>query len=258
MRNHNDISHLSHADLLLTLGACQQLLACTKANFSDFFASFMADNFPPCLSLLARFCLPTKNSPAKPIDFINISFPQSWIQEYTQNDYFSSDPVKQNLMTAPSPGFCIWQDAIQKGSLDHVGDYYQTRLREYHLLKSASFCAKTPENSVLNVFALSSKAISNDFRCQTILLFLMPHFEQAFNREAIGNKNNKPDNFLTNREIDVLSWAVYGKTNGTIATLLNISERTVKFHIKNIMEKLNASNRAQAVAIALQNGIISL
>jgi DNA-binding CsgD family transcriptional regulator len=47
-----------------------------------------------------------------------------------------------------------------------------------------------------------------------------------------------------------------GKTNWEISLILNISERTVKFHIQNTMEKLQASSRAHAVAIALGEGLI--
>jgi DNA-binding CsgD family transcriptional regulator len=51
---------------------------------------------------------------------------------------------------------------------------------------------------------------------------------------------------LTNREMDVLRLMATGKTNGEIAHVLFISEGTVKFHVKNILRKMQASNRADA------------
>jgi DNA-binding NarL/FixJ family response regulator len=63
---------------------------------------------------------------------------------------------------------------------------------------------------------------------------------------------------LTSREIEVLRYAAEGNRNRDIGEKLFISEETVKVHIKHIMEKLGASDRTQAVAIALRRGIIEL
>ena len=63
---------------------------------------------------------------------------------------------------------------------------------------------------------------------------------------------------LTPREVEVLRQVAEGNRNRDIATHLFISEETVKVHIKHIMEKLGASDRTQAVAIALRRGIIQL
>lgn len=61
---------------------------------------------------------------------------------------------------------------------------------------------------------------------------------------------------LSKREIEVLNWLKKGKSSWDIATILNISERTVNFHVRNIMQKLNAVSRAQAVAVAIENNLI--
>ena len=66
------------------------------------------------------------------------------------------------------------------------------------------------------------------------------------------------DDALTEREIDVLRYVASGNRNREIGERLFISEETVKVHIKHIMEKLGASDRTQAVAIAVRRGIIQL
>lgn len=66
------------------------------------------------------------------------------------------------------------------------------------------------------------------------------------------------DEALTPREVDVLRHIAGGNRNRDIADLLSISEETVKVHVKHIMEKLGASDRTQAVAIAVRRGIIQL
>jgi DNA-binding NarL/FixJ family response regulator len=66
------------------------------------------------------------------------------------------------------------------------------------------------------------------------------------------------DENLTGREIEVLRELAGGNRNRDIAAHLFISEETVKVHLKHIMEKLGASDRAQAMAIAVRRGIIRL
>ena len=66
------------------------------------------------------------------------------------------------------------------------------------------------------------------------------------------------DEALTEREVEVLRAIAEGNRNRDIANKLFISEETVKVHIKHIMEKLNASDRTQAVAIGVRRGIIEL
>ena len=63
---------------------------------------------------------------------------------------------------------------------------------------------------------------------------------------------------LSEREIDVLRHVASGTRNRDIAAQLFISEETVKFHIRHIMQKLGASDRTQAVAIAVRRGIVQL
>jgi DNA-binding NarL/FixJ family response regulator len=66
------------------------------------------------------------------------------------------------------------------------------------------------------------------------------------------------DEGLTAREVEVLRKVAGGNRNRDIADLLNISEETVKVHIKHIMDKLGAKDRTQAIAIAVRRGIIEL
>ena len=61
---------------------------------------------------------------------------------------------------------------------------------------------------------------------------------------------------VSKREGEVLYWVKEGKTSGDISMILGITERTVNFHIYNIMEKLGVVNRPQMIAVAAQLGLI--
>lgn len=64
------------------------------------------------------------------------------------------------------------------------------------------------------------------------------------------------DDALSGREIEVLGKVAKGNSNKAVAAQLGISEDTVKVHLKNIFEKLDANDRTHAVTIALSRGII--
>lgn len=66
------------------------------------------------------------------------------------------------------------------------------------------------------------------------------------------------DDSITSRELDVLRHVANGNSNKIIAADLNISEHTVKNHLKSILSKLNASDRTHAVMIALKRGFLDM
>ena len=61
---------------------------------------------------------------------------------------------------------------------------------------------------------------------------------------------------LTTRELEILRLMVSGESNPDIAARLFVSRSTVKFHVSNILMKLGATSRTEAVAIALQKGLV--
>jgi DNA-binding NarL/FixJ family response regulator len=74
-------------------------------------------------------------------------------------------------------------------------------------------------------------------------------------RPAVAS--NDPD-ALTERELEVLEMLVRGVTsNRKLAQQLGVSENTVKFHVRNILDKLHLHNRAQVVGFALRHGIVA-
>lgn len=62
---------------------------------------------------------------------------------------------------------------------------------------------------------------------------------------------------LTNRETQILTYIAEGNSNKEVARILSISEQTIKNHVSAILRKLNANDRAHAVALALRSGWIS-
>lgn len=79
------------------------------------------------------------------------------------------------------------------------------------------------------------------------------HFGNRTERDGSGQ-----DSPLTARELDVLQYLARGLANKQIGLALGISEHTVKFHVAAIYNKLGAANRAEAVRLGVQNGLVTL
>jgi DNA-binding NarL/FixJ family response regulator len=80
----------------------------------------------------------------------------------------------------------------------------------------------------------------------------VPHAVAARLAEHMGEED------LTNRELDVLRLIRDGFRNKQIADQLSIAETTVNFHIKNLVDKLQANDRTHAVTIAVRRGLLQL
>jgi two-component system NarL family response regulator len=76
--------------------------------------------------------------------------------------------------------------------------------------------------------------------------------------KGMGRKTPKIQHDLTDREIEVLKFVAEGKTNKEIANALNLSEKTIKNHVRNIFHKLHVYDRTQAAIQAIRKGLIEL
>lgn len=63
---------------------------------------------------------------------------------------------------------------------------------------------------------------------------------------------------LSRREREILHWVAYGKTSYEISIIVGLSERTVNFHVANVVSKLNAANRTHAAVKAALMGLINV
>lgn len=86
--------------------------------------------------------------------------------------------------------------------------------------------------------------------------YIQPSLSPLIREKAEEQKNIF--NTLTARELDVLRLLSSGMLNRDIANVLDISEKTVKNHVSNILKKLDVNDRTQAAVMAVKNNIVEL
>lgn len=79
---------------------------------------------------------------------------------------------------------------------------------------------------------------------------------QVIKAAVSGDQYRSEESMLSSREMEVLECLARGRTTSQIAEELFISDNTVKTHVRHILEKMDASNRAEAVSKAVQMGIL--
>jgi two-component system response regulator DegU len=92
---------------------------------------------------------------------------------------------------------------------------------------------------------------------------LVEEFRRLANRHNNGTGYQQPEvvrplHLLTPRECEVLQLLADGRSNRVIGETLYISEKTVKNHVSNILQKMNANDRTQAVVAAIKNGWVEV
>lgn len=89
--------------------------------------------------------------------------------------------------------------------------------------------------------------------------YIQPSLIPSLNSRLINRDTDKEKlESLTKREIEVLIEVASGRFNKEIAMVLNISERTVKNHMSNIMKKIDVNDRTQAAVFAIKNNLVQI
>lgn len=184
---------------------------------------------------------------------INVNFPREVIDEYMRRGYLRNDAFTTHLARAERP--FMWRDLQQQyrseGHKEIYAYYSDCGLRD-----GFSAAARFTQAGLVSVFsfACSHAELSRHRRHIAVVEYLAPFLHAALAKVHHGVLKEVP--VLTEREVQVMHWAKFGKTDWEISLQMSICPRTVKFHIENVMRKLQASNRLQATAVALSHGLI--
>jgi LuxR family quorum-sensing system transcriptional regulator SolR len=189
---------------------------------------------------------------SKPGVAIFDTYPDGWMKHYQESGFLEIDPtvsagvrsaeliVWPELTNADGPG--LWSDAHDFGLTVGVARSSWGANGVFGLLTMSRHAERlTPAE--INRLTLPMSFLA-DLSHMTMSAFVLPKLAPA---ASVA---------LTVREREVLCWTGDGKTANEIGQILNITERTVNFHVNNVLLKLASVNKVQAVVKAITMGLI--
>ncbi|MGD9116055.1 MAG: response regulator transcription factor [Dehalococcoidia bacterium] len=127
----------------------------------------------------------------------------------------------------------------------------------FEVIKTAAVAClnkKASANELVGTIRRASKGeypINESLTRPTVAKQVLKQFQDM---ASIGKAMEAITAPLTKREAQILNYIAQGNSNKQIAYILDISEQTIKNHVSSILRKLNANDRAHAVALAMRNG----
>ena len=182
-------------------------------------------------------------------------YPSSWVKHYFEHSFYDVDPVMEysskHIVPVEWRNLCIDDNSTQKVMMNEA--------RAFGIKSGVTMPIHSPhgELGVLS-FALDMDAP----RANEVTSYSIPYIQllASYTHEALrricGLMDEGDGDVLTVREKECLKWAADGKSAWEIGNILHISDRTVNFHLNNIVQKLGVTNRQHAVAKATLKGII--
>lgn len=222
-------------------GACREL-----ADSFGFPFYFYAVRLPLSFSDPYHFCLS--------------GYPREWRQRYDTLGYLRVDPIVRHMMSSSLP--LIWDDIDRS---DAVVDVFFHEAADHGLAHgvTAPIAGRHGEVALMSLARGLEQPIPRDalerHRLCTRLHWMATVLHESVRRLVLNHEGApRVSAPLSEREKDCLMWAADGKTTADIGRALNITERTVLFHIESAGRKLGVSGRHNIISRAVALGEIEL
>jgi DNA-binding CsgD family transcriptional regulator len=185
-----------------------------------------------------------------PKQYVLNGYPQKWVDRYLSRNYFKIDPLIKHAYSTTLPS--IWHEGdFQDGK---ASEFWE-EAKSFGLVSGLSFPVHD-HSGILGIFSISrDKMIDLAGQDLEALIGRAQMFasmlHHAVCRLELPSQLPTGEVSLTPRERECMKWAADGKTAWEIGQILNISERTTVFHIANVVRKLGALNKTQAIVRAV-------
>jgi LuxR family transcriptional regulator, quorum-sensing system regulator LasR len=191
--------------------------------------------------------------------FLASTYSQQWVEEQSRINPHEAlqDPIVSHLKSRVEPIY--WSRA----NYERAGQssLYE-RFRDQGLGSGIALAVRGLRGEMLSVGFSNAEQVTTGANAPleqmgALLLSATAMFNRIASDEEQRNRKRKEQlPKLTPREIECMRWARSGKTSWEIAKILGISQATSIFHMKNAIAKLDASNKTQAVIVAVELGLI--
>jgi LuxR family transcriptional activator of conjugal transfer of Ti plasmids len=185
------------------------------------------------------------------------NYPRTWISRYFDQSYEHIDPVVETARRERRA--FSWQGTDRRLLPSSAHRRFFAEARDFEIAAGITIPIRGGRGQ-MNALTLATGDANVDVERQLHaqvevieLIGLYYHARvDATSRTPLAQQIPQ----LTQREGQCLAWTARGKTMGEIASIIGISQRTVSFHLENARTKLDATNVAHAVAIALRRELI--
>lgn len=205
------------------------------------------ENFAYALSVSAPSLVPEQ--------IIISGFSGQWLNRYVEHGYFKVDPLIRHAQRSTLPA--IWTDKVFHDDESHE---FWEEAQAFGLLAGMSFAVRE-QTGVTGIFSLARDQ-HLDLQAQELAALIgraqlfASVLHQAVLRLELPKFLKESHSSLTGRERECLKWSADGKTAWEIGQILGIAERTAVFHINNIIQKLGAANKTQAIVRAVALNLV--
>lgn len=245
-----DSSLVSHKDLTDVLNFVHDCVSLHPDEVTGSLASRL-DSLLPVDGIAAVVAEMDHDGEVQRTHVVNISYPEEWIDIYERRCYAEVDPVVQRHFSRF--GLQKWSETFSEATSETHRSFLE-EAESFGLVSGITTGLHSVNNKRASLFSFCGAQLEKNPRHVTILKYIVPHLHEVLLKSVRPERSAPAE--ISSRERDVLKWAKYGKTNWEIGQILMISERTVKFHLKNLAAKLNAHGRSHIVAVALSQGVI--
>lgn len=188
------------------------------------------------------------------------TYPKDWLDYYNANNYQRVDAVWERLLNRPTPFF--WNDVVQQVQRDPSlsPDRVKRSLKVMNEAADAGVADGigisylNPLGEIAGIgLSRNRREKSQSYEELAQIYLISTLFHERF--LSFYEKNTIPK--LSPREREVLLWATENKSDPDIATILNVTLPTIRFHWKNIFRKLGVNGRWLAIIKAIRFQIIT-
>lgn len=186
------------------------------------------------------------------------NFPQGWESEWQR--FMQIDPYYRACFEGTMP--LEWTEIQRRATLSSQQRAACNYLNDFGLSRGLTVPVHLPRGRFAVVSAITDCSNCNwtNLRenARDPLLWLTHAFTRFVLERRLEDQIDTVDPIaLTSREIECLRWAAAGKTDADTALIIGRSVETVRFHMKHAIRKLDANSRTQAVAAAVQMGLLT-
>jgi DNA-binding CsgD family transcriptional regulator len=183
------------------------------------------------------------------------NFPADWIDYYFEHAYQTRDPVVLLAPEIERP--FLWDSLDRNFRLSPAQHTLMREAGEAGLRDGAGVPLHGPRGNVCLVTFAAGDGHSGPAAELPTLDVLAAQFHSAYS--TVGRcEEARCDQVLSLRERECLQWIASGKSSWDIGMILQISENTVNFHVRNALRKLDANTRTLAVVKAIRFGLIHI